>query len=134
MAWVHRHPQHLINQLQIGKNGLGGRCRIQRDPRTQATGRNSCQNLGGPLFGLHMHQNSIRPRVGKSINVCPRMGQHQVHIQWQRSHVARHGNNGRTKTDIRDKVPIHDIQMEGIGTRGLGTADLIPETGDVCGK
>ena len=62
----------------------------------------------------------VDARAGKRLGILSRLAYHQMSIENQPADLAQLGNYRRTDRDVRDKVAVHDIQMD----------DVHPSVGD----
>jgi hypothetical protein len=58
---------------------------------------------------------------------------HQVDVQGERSYAAHCLNNQGADGDVGDKVPIHDVDVDVVGTGGFNGPDLFAEAGEIGG-
>ncbi len=84
--------------------------------------------------GLHMHGQQIRAGGDKGPHIALRRIHHQMHIQRQAGGLAHSLDDLRAKADVGHKAAIHHIQMDIIGTPGLGLADLLCQIAKIRGE
>lgn len=82
-----------------------------------------------------MDRDEIRAGIEKGIHVAVRIIQHQVGVEKQ-AWVAftQIGNSLWPETEIRDEMPVHDIEMEPLYRKGGDLLKSVGKTGVVRRK
>ena len=81
-----------------------------------------------------MDEDRSRAGIGEGGDVAVGMREHQVDAEREAGRLPRHGDDIRAEAEIRDEVPVHDIEMEGIGPGGFGASRLRRQGSHVCRK
>ena len=83
--------------------------------------------------GLHVYLDGLRAGGGERLEVEVGAGKHQVDVAvqaWGGTAAQRHDVWPERK--VGHEVGVHDVEVQGVGARCLGAADLIREGSVVC--
>ena len=86
--------------------------------------------------GAGLRVDSYRSGAGSNVFLDIAFGffDHQVDVQWQRRRAVCCADDGRTDRQVGHEVPIHDIDMNPVCTRGFDGLDFLAQSGEVAGK
>ena len=85
-----------------------------------------------PRFGVERDQ--IRPGIRESLQIGVNWCNHQMHIEGDGRVAAERLDQPRPEGDIRDKMPIHNVQMQPIRTCCGDGAHFLTEFGEIGGQ
>jgi len=112
--------------------GRGGRVKCYSGFTAQAL--DHFQSADHIRTGLHVHDQVVGPRFGKSFKQVLRVLDHQMHIQWQFRCPAAGFNDERPHRQVWDKMPIHNIDMDPFSSGRFNFSNLLAKTGKICRK
>jgi len=93
------------------------------------TERKSGKQDNSKVFG---NEYLISPSISHRLNPAFRMADHHVHVEIDIRHFRSQAFNERmSKSQIRHKVAIHDIQVEVVGSRVHHAAAFVVKTRQV---
>ena len=128
---MHAHHQHLVEALQERFNAIERRARSQRgtylDLETQRLGDHVVRCVGR----LDVEDERVPAGFRKSRGVLRRMLDHQVNVERQRGAAADGLDKGRSEGDVRNEMPVHYVEVEGVRPRGFRRTDRARQVGEV---
>ena len=78
----------------------------------------------GPV-GFDVDRHMVRACLEEGVDELLRMLDHQLDIQRTARHPVHRLHNDGTKADVRDEMPVHDIQVQPIRPGLLDGVDLL---------
>ena len=131
---MYGHAQYFVKRPPVGIKGPGRGFRIQSQSGPHAFRADTAQSVGHVALQFDMDQERICPGLDKLIHKMVGPGQHEMHAERYPDTAMRHTDDVRSHTDIRHKMAVHDIQMQGIPTRGLGLQRRFLETAEISSQ
>jgi len=83
------------------------------------------------VMGLRVEHEGVPPGLGERLRETERVLDHQVDIEGLVRSGPDRPDQGRAEGDVRDEVPVHYVQVEGIGPARLRLPDRPPEVREV---
>ncbi len=77
---------------------------------------------------LDVNRDDIGSRFSEALDVTLRRLDHQMNVERRRRHATEGRHDGLTDGDIRDKTPIHHVDVDIIAARSGDRPNLIGET------
>ncbi len=84
--------------------------------------------------GFGVDQDVIGPCLDEVGDVGIDRRDHHVHVERQLGVRPQRCQHRRAEADIRHEMPVHDVEMQPVGTGGLDRRDLLSEPGEVGGE
>ncbi len=57
-----------------------------------------------------------------------------MHVEWQLGAFTQRRQDGRTETDVRNEMTVHDVKVEPVGSPLFRKADLLLEAAEIGGE
>ena len=124
VARHHRHGEYVITSIEHPLNGGHRSGGIECQSGSRAVCANFFQDGSRVVGGLGMDRNERRARFDKLHRVACRVGDHQMHIEWQVGDAATGFDDGEAIGDVRHEVAVHDIEVQGTRAGRFDSADL----------
>ena len=131
---IDRHHQHQVHLGQIRANRRDVRRRIHRQPHLLAHRPDAPQERVDQVAQLHVDGHGIGPGLHERLEQDLRLRAHQVNVEMPPKHLAHRLGHLRPEGDVRDEVPIHDVQMQPLRTRTLDARRLMGEATEIRGQ
>ena len=133
-ARFHRHHQHHVQLLHIGKDSLGAgdgpQCHCLFDAAAVHL-RQGVSNAPGTV-GLQVDADQICAGPDKVLNVAHRLFNHQVGVQEHVCVLVHRLADGHAVGDIGDEGAVHHVKVDHIGA--FNGVQLLAQVGEVGGK
>ena len=84
--------------------------------------------------GLGMHGDDVGARFGERREVGIGRRDHQMAVEDLRRRAADRLDDRRPEGDVRHEMPIHHVEMDPVGARGVDGAHLFAEAREVGGQ
>ena len=78
-----------------------------------------------------VHDQRVGPGLGKRLEVAVRLGDHQVNFQRDRAKRLEPSHDHRPERDIRDEVPVHDVDVNPVRPGGDDLRHLVGQVRQV---
>ena len=88
---------------------------------------NAVQMWGGFL----VDDERVRSSTSKPLDEILRRRNHQVHFEHQARDRSQALDSERTERDVRDKAPVHDVDLDTVNTGRFNSLDLFSQPGEV---
>jgi hypothetical protein len=75
--------------------------------------------------GLRVEGEDVGAGTSEVGQVVLRIFNHEMHIDRMVCQTAECPDDGSTKGQVRDEVPVHDVHVEPLGSAGDGAFDLL---------
>ncbi len=129
---MHRHDQKPVGLVEIGRQNLHRRLRVQRHRRLEPQGPYAPQLRVQIAVRLDVYLQRLRARRGESLQIEVRPRHHQMHVAAKaRRRLAGERHHVRPERNVRNEVRIHDIQVQRFGAGCFRTADFGGELSEV---
>ena len=128
---VHRHHQNQVADSQRRLEQVLGGAGIERDTRLLPQFADPAQRAVEMRTGLDVDRDEIGARGGKRLHGCLCRLDHQVDVQRQTGMRAERPDDGGAEGQLRDEMPVHHIDVNEVGARGLHGPRLASQRGEV---
>jgi hypothetical protein len=118
MAWT----------ASAGVSGLSAYARLH------ARGAGPVAQRGGVLVDLDVEGEHVRPRVLEGLDVVPGVGHHEVAVEERVGVLGEALDHGRAEGEVRDEVPVHDVEVEPVRAAVDDLLGLVRHAGEVGGE
>ena len=81
--------------------------------------------------GFGMHGDDLGTGIGESAQIGIGGRNHQMHVKGLRRQRPDGFDNIGAKADIGNEMPVHDIEMDQVGTSAVNGFHLFAQTGEV---
>ena len=81
-----------------------------------------------------MNGQNVGARLAKTFDIADRAVDHEMHIQRQVRHAPQRLDHRKAHGEIRNKVSVHNINMDVVGTGGSQSADVALQVAEIGGK
>mmetsp|Transcript_19901 Transcript_19901/g.28795 ORF Transcript_19901/g.28795 Transcript_19901/m.28795 type:complete len:229 (-) Transcript_19901:179-865(-) len=135
-SWLHGHDQHQVQVRHEGQHALHRGPGLQGQPHLHARRLHRPDRLRVLPLRLHVEREAVRPRLRHVLHPLVWVGDHEVHVQegWAGHLLAQAGNHRGPKGEVRDKVPVHHIQVHRICPGIQNPLALLCQSGQVTGQ
>ena len=133
-AGVHGHHQH---QFHFGQDFLEHRRRRRRIDRHAGALAQRVNGLHRPVQvngALLVHDHRVGAGFCKRFEITVGLGDHQVNFKGDRAQRPEPAHDHRPERNIRDEMPVHDVDMNPIGSRGDNLLNLVRQVGQIGRK
>ena len=131
---MHGHHEQQVDFPQIRDRALQRSRGIQDDARTDAGVADGLEGLFHLVVALDVDGEVIHPRVGEGLDEILRVRHHEMAVKWDLRERADGRHDPGPHREVRDKVSIHDVDVEHVGPRAHGLQDLLPEAVESRGE
>lgn len=131
-AWVHAHDKNHVHDVEHVLDAFERRCRVDGDSRLHAEFCDLVQQAVQVVRRFGMDADDGGACLCKFTDVLFRVLDHQVAIQRKVRALLDAGGNARAETDVRDKVPVHDVQMDEACAAVFNGLEAVTEFEEVC--
>ncbi len=83
---------------------------------------------------LDMHDHAVGPGLGESFEVGVGRRDHEMHVEKLVGQRPDGLHDLRPDRQVRDEMPVHDIDVNPIGARGDDRAHFLSKPGEIGGK
>ncbi len=80
---------------------------------------------------FHVDRDPRRPCLHEGLDVLIGVGDHQVHVQRNGGHAVHRLHDRRPHRQVRHEVPVHDVDVQQVGSATLDRRDLLAQRGEV---
>ena len=84
--------------------------------------------------GFHLHCHQIRPGLDEIRDIAVGVRDHQVDVEGQAGRTTDSFHHQGTHGDIGDEVPVHDVDMDPVGTGVFHGLDFLPQPCKIGGE
>ena len=130
-AGIDRHDQ---DQIDLGENFLNRTERgrgIQSHPCLHTSFLDRLYRAMEMWTGFHMHREIVRTSFGELGDEGVGVRYHEMDIERQLSDFSERRHDRRTDGQIRNEMPVHDIDMEEVSPRPFHGRHLVCQSGKV---
>jgi hypothetical protein len=131
---IHRHDQEFIDLLQIRLNQCDRRGRVDRQADSFAERLDLPQQGRDLVTEFHMDIELIRARPCKRLQQDFRPRTHQMHVKENLHQRADGLHHFRAEREVRNKMSVHDVQMQPVGPRMIDPPGFPAEAREVGGQ
>ena len=129
---MHRHHQRLVNLVQIRREAFDGRLRIQDDRVLETQLADSLQLHVQVAVRLDVHLDRLGAGRGELLQIEIGARHHQVDVAVEAgSGPLCERDDVGAEREVRDKVRVHDVEVQRLGARGLGPENLVREPSEI---
>ena len=129
---VHGHDEHHVNDVEHVLDAFERCCRIDGNGGLDSEFCNLVQQTVEVVCGFGVHADDACACFCKFAHVIFGIFNHQMAIEREFGAFFDAGRNSRTKADVRDKVPVHDIQVNEACASVFDGLETIAEGEKVC--
>src|SRR5436853_3684843 len=130
-ARIDAHQENVINIRQGFFNSDQRRQRIEHDARTTAEVAYGGQRPVQVGDGFDVDRDQVRAGAREVGNVAVGVGDHQMAVKRQPCRFARGFDNERADSNVRHKMPIHDVDVNQARAAALGSLNLFAEPREI---
>jgi hypothetical protein len=131
-TWVDGHDQYVVHHSQHFTQRVYRGCRIDDHSGLRALGANQVQSTVKMNTGFLVNADPICTGIDEGRYEVVRVLDHQVAVQGDIRHLADGRNHRRTDREVRDKMPVHHVQMEQGRSRCNRLIYLLAKTSKIC--
>ena len=75
--------------------------------------------------GFRMHREIVGAGLGKVGNAGIRIRHHEMDVEGEGGHFSKRFDNGRADRQVRNKMPVHHVHVQQVGSRGFHRGDFV---------
>jgi hypothetical protein len=130
---IYGHYQNDITETQDIFDEVGRACRVEYNAplpsQVPDLGQHPVQVERRSRPGLD--QQMVGAGLGEGGEVALRLDDHQMHVERLGRRSADGPQDDRAECDVGDEAPVHDIDVDPVGTRGIYGTNLLAEAREV---
>jgi GNAT superfamily N-acetyltransferase len=130
-AGVDAHHQHDVADVDDVTDGIFVRCRIEHDARALSEMANVLERPMQMWRGFDVNAEPVGTGLGEIIEVLLWLDDHQVNVDWQARCGTNRFHDRWPDGDVRDEAPIHDVDVNPVGSGELGRSNLFGEPTEI---
>ena len=124
---IHRHHQYLVEVGQDFFQHSRGSCGVNRYSGAFAQRSDTLHGAMQIVVALLVNQTRVAPGFGEFVEKQIRVGNHQVSLERQARHPPERVHDRRTNRDVGNKMSVHHIDVDSIGSGSLSFHYLLAE-------
>ena len=133
-ARIHRHHQQQIDLLEIRLRLRDAGGRIHGETDLHAERADLPQQLRHAIRQLDVDGQLVRARLGERFEENLRLRTHQVNVEEHLRQRTNRAHHLGTEGNVRDKMPVHDVQVQPLRAGLAGALRLGGKLAEVRGE
>lgn len=128
------HDEEEIDLIKVGEDLIEGRVRIQGQSAAAARFADAGQGAADVMIGFDVDGDVFGSCLDETGKIVVRIRDHEVNVEEQFRAGTHDGHELRSKGNVVDEMPIHDIEMKPVPAAGFGTTAFLRDPAPVGGE